>query len=390
MAEKIKAVIIGDNGTLGNDLQRQLSLQVDFVGRFDDVGTCYTDIKALAPEAVFIHLDRDTVGGLGLARHLKNSLTGSGIFLLSGQKDPDAILEGLRIGVADFLELPASDGHILRAVQKAMGRAEAGGRSGKITTVFSMKGGQGVTSLAANLTDHIQALTGDKILLVDLNLFTGDVSAFLELPSTFTPFDLIKDLDRIDEDLLFSSLTRHPRGFYFLTAPDEISDADQVNGGDISRLLRTLVIYLDHIIIDLPHDFTEKSLAAIESADTLLLLVQQSMPVIKSVQKALKLFEELGYDDNKVKVVLNRYMPKNELTIDDISYVLNWPVLAVIANDFAALTDVTNKGQTLDMMRPDTTINQDMEALAGLLTGIKPQTKPRNKGWRQTIRRYLP
>ena len=251
-----------------------------------------------------------------------------------------------------------------------------------------MKGGQGVTSIATNLADHIHTLTGDKVLLVDMNLYMGDVSVFLELPATYTPFDMLKDIERMDENLLFSSLTLHPRGFYVLTAPDEISDADQVSGEDINRILNVLGAYLDHVVIDLPHDFAERSLAVLEAADTILLLVQQSMPVIKSVQKAIELFEELGFDEKKVRIVLNRYTEKNELTPDDISYVLNWPVFARIANDFHSLTEVTNKGKTLDTARPETRVNKDMAALSVLLTGIKPE-RPSGK-WTDIIGRFLP
>ncbi|MCD6185035.1 MAG: AAA family ATPase [Deltaproteobacteria bacterium] len=263
------------------------------------------------------------------------------------------------------------------------------GRAGNVTAVFSMKGGQGVTSIAINLADQINLLTGDKVLIVDLNLYMGDVSVFLELPSAYTPFDMVKDLDRMDKNLLFSSLTQHPRGFYILTAPDEVNDAEQLSSDDITRLLQVLRRYFDHIIIDLPHNFNERNMAAIDTADNLLLIVQQSMPVIKNVQKALKLFEELGYDEKKVKVVLNRCLTKSELTAEDISYVLNWPVFASINNDFIRLTDIINKGKTIDMAEPDLKINRDMEILAGLLTGIK-LAKKSEKGWSEIISRFLP
>jgi len=156
----------------------------------------------------------------------------------------------------------------------------------------------------------------------------------------------------------------------------------------IYRILNVLRAYLDHIVIDLPHDFAERSLAVLEASDTILLLAQQSMPVIKSVQKAIKLFEELGFDEKKVRIVLNRYLEKNELTSDDISYVLNWPVFARIVNDFYSLSDVINKGKTLDMARPNTKINKDMEALSILLTGIKPERQSRGR-WTDIVDRFL-
>lgn len=390
MAEKVKGVMVGCNNGIRDGLIAELSNLVGFTERFDDCSTAYVSIKDLQPETVFIDVDIDKEGGLSLAGRLKKTMPGMVVFLVSGEKDPDVILKGLRIGVADFLLFPGKEKELRKSVQKVLGRSETGGRSGETTAVFSMKGGQGVTSIAVNLADHIHALTKDRVVLFDMNLFMGDVSVFLELAATYTPFDMLKDIERMDENLLFSSLPLHTRGFHILASPDEVSDADRVNGEDITRILKTLGRYLDHIVIDLPHDFTEKSLAAIEAADTLLVLVQQSMPVIRSTQIALKFFEELGYDENKVKIVLNRELKKNELTTDDISYVLNRPVFASIDNDFATLADAINKGKTLASAKPDSAVNSDMETLAYLLTGIKQKPKITHKGIREIVSRFLP
>ena len=390
MADKAKGVIVGGSNELWSSFQAGLSKMVEFVERYNDSSAAYKPVKDLKPDVVFIDLESDPKAGLALARRLKNSISGSAIFLVSSKKDPDVILEGLRIGVADYLLFPGQAKECGHFVQKALGKAEKGGHSGEITAVFSMKGGQGVTSIAVNLADHIHAMTKDRVILVDMNLFMGDVSTFLQLPSTYTQFDMLKDADRMDENLLFSSLSRHSRGFYILTPHDEVNDADQVSGEDISRILAILATYMDHIIIDLPHDFSEKSLVSIEAADALLLIVQPFIPAIKSVQSALKFFEDLGYDEKKIRVVLNRHMEKSELAPQDVAYVLHWPVFESIRNDFASLTDAINKGRTLDTAKPDTKINSDLKTLASRLTGIKPRKTSAPKTALEMVARFLP
>jgi pilus assembly protein CpaE len=390
MAEKIKGVMVGGNHAVRDGLTAELSHFVRFSERFDDCSTAYVRIKDLHPETVFIDIDTDPKGGLSLAGHLKKTMPSLPVFLVSEKKDPDIILNGLRMGIADFLLFPDNERKLSTAVHTALGKAESGGRSGEITAVFSMKGGQGVTSVAINLADHIFALTQDRVIMVDMNLFMGNVSIFLDLPVTYTPFDILKDIQRMDENLLFSSLNRHPRGFYILTTANQINDADSVSGNDITDMLNTLRRYLDHVIIDIPHDLTEKSLSAIQAADTLVMLVQQSVPSIKSAQNALKFFEELEYDKNKIKIVLNRRTKKNEFTSDDISYLLNWPVFASITNDFASFSHAIKKGKTLDAVKSDTLINRDMETLSGLLIGITPAPRIQHHGFRKTLDRFLP
>ena len=87
--------------------------------------------------------------------------------------------------------------------------------------------------------------------------------------------------------------------------------------------------------------------------------------------------------------MLNRCLAGSELKPEDISYVLNWLVFATIINDFKSLTDITNKGKTINIAAPDLKINRDMEVLAGLLTGIKPARKEK-KGGLGILSRFLP
>ena len=74
----------------------------------------------------------------------------------------------------------------------------------------------GVTTVALNLAGHLFDLTRDKVLLLDLNLFMGDVASYLNMEPAYTPYDLMRDVDRMDENLMFSSVTRHTSGFYVM------------------------------------------------------------------------------------------------------------------------------------------------------------------------------
>lgn len=381
MPDKTQGIIVSGDEEFSDLLDEEVRAVVDVVDRLADNESAYYAIKDLKPGAVFVHLTNGNEAGLTLAGRITRTLPGTSVFLVSPEKDPDQILEALRLGAADYLVFPDGKDKILPAVRRALGRAEAGGKIGELFAFFSLKGGQGLTALAINLADQLQTLTAEKVLLADLNLYMGDVNTCLNLQSAYTPFDLLNDLERMDDNLLFSSLTRHPNGFYVLTAPEEISDADQISGEDITRMFGLLKKHLDYIIVDLPHDFSERTLAAIEEADRLLLVAQQSLPVIKSVQRTLQLFRELNYPENKVKIILNRYLKKSELSPDDLAHVFNQPVFSVISNDYRALTETVNKGRTIGQAHGVARINDDIAELAGRLAGIS-SSSAKQSGWR--------
>ena len=385
MKEIPSAMLIGGDEADGAGLRRELEgvVRMDGAGPGGDGG--YAAVRAQAPDVVFVSTDADPTGSLSLARRIVRTVAGMPVLLVARRKDPDLILEAMRMGAADFLVYPDPDGTLADNVRRALGRGSGAVQTGEVTAVFSLKGGQGITSVAANLADQVQRLSTEPVLLFDLNLYLGDANIMLDCPAGYTPFDLVRDLPRMDRDLLFSSLTRHNREFYFLGADSQINDAERISGDDVGRCLNLLRRHLSHIILDLPHDFNERTVSAIEAADHVLLVVQQSLPVLKNVQAALSLFDELGFSSDKVKVVVNRFRSNTELGVEDIGYVLEREVFAIIRNDYDTLMAAVNGAQTLAAAEPAKGITQDLAALAGRLVGISPRAE-KPEGWLARLR----
>ncbi len=337
-------------------------------------------------QASFVHVaggDMDQ-RGMALVRQLRRSHPEHDVFIVADHKDPDLILEGLRLGIMDVI-LPTTNGaqRFLPALKRALGRRVPEGRNGFIYTLFSLKGGQGVTSLAVNLADQIQSLTGDRVLLLDLNLYMGDIGPLIDSVADFTPFDLIRDLARMDENLLFSSLHRHGERFYVLPSPASISDAERVHRDQITAMLALLKRHFTHIVIDLPHEFSERVLAAVESSDQLLVLVKPDLISVKSTQQVLTFFQELNYGDDRLAIVLNRLSKQSVLQPDDVGMVMKQPLLATLTDDRTALARSARKGETLRIAHAHRRITRDIRGLAARLTGIAPTVE--RKGW---LRRF--
>ena len=384
MADKPKGIIISANDRLSEALTAEVRPLVDVVQRIGDPLSAIGLVKEQQPGVIFLDITDKRETARELTGRIMRRAPGASVFIIAPDKDPDLILEGLRCGVADYLVFPDQRKEILSAVRRALGRSDATGKTGEIFALFSPKGGQGVTSLAINLADRICALTGDKVLLLDLNLYKGDVNIYLDLQSGYTPFDLLKDLERMDNNLLFSSLTRHENGVYILTTPEEISDADQVTGDDIRRVAVILRKYFDFVVVDLPHDFSEKTLCMLEEADKVLVVTQQGLPEIKNLQSALALFQELNHGKDKIKIVLNRYEKNSELTPDDLAGILKHPITSIVDNDYRAVTEGINEGKTIADSSPKAKIKRQLDSLAGLLTGMKPEVQDK-VGWKNVF-----
>jgi pilus assembly protein CpaE len=373
MTESIKAILVGLPAEAAERLKNEIAGLVDFGASCGGPASAYAAVRRDRPDAVFLDTAENRREGLGFCRWLRSAYPEVLVFMVSPVKDPDLFLEGFRSGATDFLLVSGNgtEGEIRAAVQRALGKAENLSRTGKTIGFFSAGGGQGVTTAAVNTADQLRQLTGERVLLLDLNLYVGGVNALLADLPAYSVFDCARDLDRLDASLLFSSLLPHRRGFHVLTVPMEVGDADRVAGPDVERMLRVLSGYFSFIVVDLPHDFSPRTLAAIEAADLLLCLADPRVPRLKSLRQALAFFDELGYEPDRVRIVVNEATGGVDFTESDIGAAFDRPVFARIRHDRKRFSESVDKEALLAEVRPTGGAASDFARLAGRISGAQ-------------------
>ena len=66
----------------------------------------------------------------------------------------------------------------------------------------------------------------------------------------------------------------------------------------------------------------ENSLKILDKSDMILFTTIVNIPAIRNAQRCLNLFRSRRYPADKVKVLINRYMENDEITIEDIEITL--------------------------------------------------------------------
>jgi len=296
---------------------------------------------------------------------------------LSDRSDSDLILRTIRAGAHDFLCKPVKEIDLRAAAEKAFKlkatRKESVGRGGKILSVFSNKGGNGTTTIAVNLADALVRLTGKKVALVDLVLSHGDVTMFFNVNSSYSILDLAKNAEKADYDFLHTLLVRHASGVYILAEPPMIEDAEQISPDQVRDVLSTLRSMFDYIIIDTPHQFDERTLTALEMSDIVLLVSLLNLPSLKNTQKCLELFGRIGLRDERVRLLLSRYLPNDEIPKESIEGIMNTPVFFSVPNDYPTVISSINRGKLLSEVAPDKEVTKSFDRMAELLEGPGPK-----------------
>jgi pilus assembly protein CpaE len=307
-----------------------------------------------------VSVETDAEGGFRLAASLARG--GARVVVQGPAKDADLILKALRAGAHEYVV--AGDTEALRRALGARNGAVPE-TSGKVTAVFGAKGGLGATTIAVNLAGAVQR-HGSRVCLLDLDPALGAVCSVLDVTPTFTIAEAVANMHRLDRELLDRSLPHHPSGVAVLAPGDDLEAAERVDARTVADLLAFLRRNYDAVVVDGLRGFDERALAALDAADRVLLLVTQEVPAVRNAQRCLEVFRRLGYPQEKVQVVVNRYHKAASIGLSIVEETLETAVAASVANDFAAVSRAVGKGALIQDEVPRSPLTRDLAALAPL------------------------
>src|SRR3954470_7518639 len=328
------------------------------------------EYRNLNPGAAIVAVRPDAPNRFGLIHNVAGA--GGGVIVISESKDPELILRSMRAGAREFVL--ESDHEELRLAVRTHAKVTFGtGELGQVITIFGAKGGVGATAIATNLAGAMQRRSL-RVCLVDLDLYLGDVLAFLDIPGSYSITDVLANMSRLDRELLATSVTKHRSGVSVLAQSSKVEEAEQIKAQDIAALLEFLRRNYDFVIVDGVRGFDELSLAALDGSQHVFLTLTQDVPAVRNGQRCLELFGRLQYDQNRIKLLLNRYQKASKITTEVVAETLGHPLTHTIANDFILLIDAINRGVLLTDAAPRAKITQDIEAL---IEHLMPEKMPR-------------
>lgn len=240
--------------------------------------------------------------------------------------------------------------------------------SSKVITVYGAKGGLGKTTIAVNLALKL-AEQKKKVAILDLDLLFGDVHIFMDVEPKETISDLMQEAFSNSIDSVRAFMTVHPSGVHILCAPKTPEYAETVSGDRIQSLLALLRSYYDYVIIDTAVNFSDPTLAALEASTTILFVTGLDVSVLKNSKVAMSILESLG-QKKKVRVIINRAVEINSITIADVQRIVDAPILSRIPSDYMVAVAALNQGQPFVQSAPKAKLSLAIGDIAEkILTG---------------------
>ena len=149
----------------------------------------------------------------------------------------------------------------------------------------------------------------------------------------------------------------------------------------IDTLIELMQRMYDVLVIDSGQSLSQTSLRAIEASDDVLLVSTLSLPCLSNANKILHSFRNVGFtDEERVKVVVNRYMKNSSLSLEDAERSAGLKVFWTIPNDYQTTMSAINSGRTLSQIASKAAVTKCIEDLGERLT-VKPQERSEKGGW---------
>ncbi|MBQ9517642.1 MAG: AAA family ATPase [Eubacterium sp.] len=226
---------------------------------------------------------------------------------------------------------------------------------------FSGKGGVGKTTIAANVAVEL-ATRGKKTLLIDLDLQFGDADMALDLTPTETIVDISRDGNGVSIDNLTTCCTSHPSGLSLLASPPSPELAEYVTSKAVKSIIDVARNYFEYILIDCGCALTDPVITAIESSDVIFTVNDVNILSLKRAKVCLNVIQQLNQKD-KARLLINKNVKKNNVTIQDFENLLGIPAYSVISSDFKTVNSSLNNGQPVTTYKPRSPIARDIVEL---------------------------
>lgn len=293
------------------------------------------------------------------------------IFLISAAADPKILMQAMRAGVKEFFTQPLNPTEVKDALERYKERqVQNVGRgtlkSGNIISIFGSKGGVGTTTVAVNLAVSLaQGQTKSQVALLDMNTLFGEIPLFLEMAPKFHWGEITKNIERLDGQFLLNTLTAHKTGVQVLPSPAYLNGHVRPTPETMSRLLALMKQMFDYIIIDAGQSTDDTSIKVLEVSDMLMMVTILSLPCLANTNKLLRSLTDLGYvPKDKIKVVLNRYIKKGDISLGDAEAGIGKELFWVVPNDYDTSMAAINSGKPLLNIAPGAAITKSFVELA--------------------------
>lgn len=193
--------------------------------------------------------------------------------------------------------------------------------AGKVISVSSVKGGVGKTVTTLNLAG-IYCELGKKVLIIDLDLFSGGIAVSLNIKNKKDIFMMIDSMANNRFTDLKDYVTTYNSNIDVLACPKDPREAMKVESRYIPLILDYAKKEYDVVLVDTSHILDETNITIMDYSYMTLLITTNDMVDLKNMKSLISIFKDTEKRNYLVMLNNSRDTGKDYMSLYDIRTII--------------------------------------------------------------------
>ncbi len=376
----MKALIISENNKLLESVAKYESIKhknINLLVIRSNLLNASQRIANEIPDVVILDVSDGKHHEFELAARFNAQYKNMAFMMMSEDNSTELLLKAIRSGFSEVITLPLSEQGLIQALDRHQTKQLSNAnQQSKVISVISCKGGSGATFIATNLGYILATLFKKNVLLIDINQYFGDASMYVtDKKPGMTLADVCNQMNRLDFAFLESSLITVTRNYKILAAAESPDSAADIKPEHLDTIIRMARNNYDYIILDVGRQIDALTVKGLDLSDTIFAVMQLVLPYIRDARNLLNVFKSLGYSQNKVQMIVNRYDKSSKIKLSDLSGAISIDNLITVPNEYMAVSDSVNQGVSVYQLSKNNAVSKVLVKIAENITKTQIKEK---------------
>ena len=206
-------------------------------------------------------------------------------------------------------------------------------KQGKIITITSVKGGTGKTITTLNLAG-IFAGMNKKVLMIDMDFYSGSIAASLNLDGSQDLFNVVDDLSNNRFDFIENYVRHYDDNIDVLASPKDPRYASKITSKYLSIVINKAAMKYDVLLIDTNHMMDENKLVILDHSDMILYVITNDPMDIKNMKSMVSIYKDMNKSNYFIVLNEARYHGRSYFSKYDMKNIMKDNVDYTIPESF--------------------------------------------------------